>query len=96
MWSTFKSSRIDLSKLGHQKHRVLPYKPKMPAVKPYSPLAEALKQNNLMTSSQLQKQQAQRPPPRISNNNFPENRLQLDRHHLAVAQARPNPANAFR
>ena len=61
-----------------------------------NPLTQALKQNNLMTTSQLQKQQAQRPPPRISNNNFPENRLQLDRHHLAVAQARPNPANAFR
>ena len=55
-----------------------------------------LKQNDISTTSQLQKQLAQRPPPRISNNNFPENKLQLNRHYLQVSQARPNPANAFR
>lgn len=50
---------------------------------------------DIVTTSQLQMRQP-RPAPPITHNNFPENRLQLDRHYLQVRQARPDPANAFR
>ena len=51
---------------------------------------------DIIPTSQLQKMEAQRPPPPLTLNNFPENKLQVNRHYVSVAEARPNPANAFK
>ena len=51
--------------------------------------------SDIVTTAELHRM-SPRPPPRLTRNNFPENRLQLDRHYLAVRQARPNPANVFK
>ena len=60
-----------------------------PAVTPF-------KKYDIKTSSQAILDRYQRPAPGITNNNFPENRLQMLKHNAAVDQARPNPADAFR
>ena len=80
-----------------------PYRPRRPVSDPNKPLVFSKTPAELqMAKVDIQpaglhtKQTLETPPNPTTPRNFPENELQLNKHYAAVAQAGPNPADAFR